>query len=367
MHTPSSLWWNVEIEGMPDFDMSMRRVYAWFENEIIDRPPVRFQAHNAFLYRGADLGAMSAEQRKKWWFDTDLQLENYLLSIANRRFHGETFPVFWPNLGPDVYAAFYGAELIYGDVTSWSIPLVRTWDEIDRVQLNLQGEYFLKLEEMTRAALEVCKGKSLVGYTDLHPSLDCVAAWRDPQQLCFDMLEEPDMVKVLTEKAIADFHFIYDHFDRMLKAGGQPSVTWMGIPTFERMHVPSSDFSNLISPAMYREFGLPLLQREVVPMSHNVFHVDGKRVARHLDAILSVPQVHAIQWVQGVGDDQPIMQWVPQIKELQARGLPVIVDLTKYELDDFMEVMSPKGMFLWIATESEDEEITLLKHISKWK
>ena len=41
--------WTVEIEGMPQFDMAMKRVYTWFENEIIDRAPIRFQAHNAFL------------------------------------------------------------------------------------------------------------------------------------------------------------------------------------------------------------------------------------------------------------------------------------------------------------------------------
>ncbi len=84
----------------------------------------------------------------------------------------------------------------------------------------------------------------------------------------------------------------------------------MGIPSYGRMHIPSCDFANLISPAMVRQFGLPILQRKVRTMTHNVFHVDDKRIARHLDTILSVPEVHAIQWVQGVGDDQPIMQCV---------------------------------------------------------
>ena len=42
-------WWTIEIEGMPHFDLAMKRVYAWFENEIIDRPPIRFMAHNAFI------------------------------------------------------------------------------------------------------------------------------------------------------------------------------------------------------------------------------------------------------------------------------------------------------------------------------
>ena len=100
-------------------------------------------------------------------------------------------------------------------------------------------------------------------------------------------------------------------------------------------------------------------------MTHNVYHVDGPGVARHLDYILSVPEILGIQWVQPMGTGRPIMQWVPQIKEMQARA-PVIVDLNKRELDAFMEVMEPEGIFLWIASENEEEELELLKRISRW-
>lgn len=101
-------------------------------------------------------------------------------------------------------------------------------------------------------------------------------------------------------------------------------------------------------------------------MTHNIFHLDGKGVARHLEAILSVPEIHAIQWVQGVGDDQPIMQWVPFIKELQARGMPVIVDLNSEELEDLMAAVAPEGLFLWMATKSEEEELALLGKVARW-
>ena len=102
-------------------------------------------------------------------------------------------------------------------------------------------------------------------------------------------------------------------------------------------------------------------------MTHNVFHVDGRGVAKHMEAILSVPEVHAVQWVQGVGKDYPIMQWVPFIKDLQAKQVPVVVDLSKDDLDDFISVMDPRGLFLWVATESEAEELRILKRIEKWK
>jgi hypothetical protein len=357
----------MDLENKPDSDAAMRRIEAWFRGELLDRAPVRFMAHNAFLDTGADLAGLSAEERRARWMDPEYQLDRFLSSIEGRRFHAETFPVFWPNLGPDVYAAFYGAPLHFGEVTSWSTPIVRDWGDLDAVRFDRNNEYFRKIDELTRYALERCAGRFMVGYTDLHPGLDCAAAWRDPQQLCIDMIDHPEQVARLAELAIGDFEAIYDHFDALLKAAGQLSVSWMGIPSFGRMHIPSCDFSNLISPAMFREYGLPILQREVRTMTHNIFHVDGKRVARHLDAILSVPEVHAIQWVQGVGDDQPIMQWVPFITRVQARGVPLIVDLDKVELDEFMAAVPATGIFLWIATDGQEEEIAIIRRLERWK
>jgi len=46
-----------------------------------------------------------------------------------------------------------------------------------------------------------CQGKFMVGYTDLHPGMDYVAAWRDPQQLCISLpinpneTIQPDIIK----------------------------------------------------------------------------------------------------------------------------------------------------------------------------
>ena len=101
-------------------------------------------------------------------------------------------------------------------------------------------------------------------------------------------------------------------------------------------------------------------------MTHNIFHVDGKGVARHLDAILQLPNVQAIQWVQGVGDDLPIMQWVPLIKRIQAAGKSVVVDLSPAELEEFIGAVRPEGIFLTMASENEAEERAILKRIAQW-
>ena len=97
----------------------------------------------------------------------------------------------------------------------------------------------------------------------------------------------------------------------------------------------------------------------------NVFHLDGKGVAKNIDRILDLPEINAIQWVQGVGDDLPIMQWVPFIKKIQAAGKSVVVDLQVSELENFISEMNPKGLLLCIAAD-EKIQTAIMKRVEKW-
>jgi len=343
----------------------MNRIEAWFQHDIIDRPPVSFHAHNAEFSASRQLSGRKWPDLKARWFDAEYQVDKFIASLQGSVFHGETFPVFSPNLGPNVYAAFHGAELKYGEVTSWIERCVHDWDDIPRLKFNEENAYYQKIEELTRIALAKCPGQFLVGYTDLHTSLDCVADWRDPQMLCMDLIDAPERVRELLELADQGFLPLFDHYDALLKAHNQPSVQWMGIPARGKLHAPSCDFSTMISAEDFSRFYLPSLKSEVRHMTHNIFHLDGKGLIRHLDTIFQLPEIQAIQWVQGVGDDEPILQWIPLIKRMQSAGKSVIVDLKPHELEPFMAEVSPKGVFLWIAA-GEEEQQSILKRLLSW-
>ena len=100
-------------------------------------------------------------------------------------------------------------------------------------------------------------------------------------------------------------------------------------------------------------------------MTHNIFHVDGKGVLRHIDKILAIPEINAIQWVQGVGDDLPILQWIPVIKKIQAAGKGVLVDLQLDELEPLIAETEPDGLFLCIPAEEKDQP-DILKRLQRW-
>ncbi len=354
------------LETKPDFDTCIKRIEAWFNQEITDRVPIRFHRHNAeYDSMVSNSGHISLKER---WMDAEFQAKTFLDSVKGKVFNAETFPVYMPNLGPNFYAAVHGAGLEFGEVTSWCESIIDDVSDLPNIRFDKNNLYYRKMHELTDAALDICNGQFIVGYTDLHPGMDCVAAWRGTENLCVDLMIDPDLVNQLMKLSTEHFLDVFDDFDQKLKAAGMPSATWMNIPVpGGRLHIPSNDFSFMISPEQFDEFALPTLQQEVKTMTHNIFHVDGKGVANHIDSILSVKEIKAIQWVQGMADDYPVMQHIPFIKYVQSQGVSIIVDLDKKDLEAFMNEVSPAGIFLWVATDNKEEEDSIIRRLLKWK
>ncbi len=356
----------VSLSTKPDYAQCMERIEAWFHQAVLDRPPVRFYKHNAQFEAGEPLDQSRWYSLRERWFDTDYQIESFEQSIAGKVFPAETFPVFVPNLGPGVYSAFYAGDIKFDEVTSWYHAVLDNPDDHSVLASDpFQNIFFRKIEEMTRAALARCGDRYWVGYTDFHPSLDCMAAWRGVDGLCMDIAMKEENLQTLLKLSVRDFHRIFDHFDSMLKAAGQPSVTWMNIPCTGKFHIPSCDFSTMISAAHFEEFSFPQLRRELQGMDRCVYHVDGKGVARHLDVILAQPEIQAIQWVQGMGADWPIIQWIPLLKRAIAAGKSVLVDVPMEELDEFISQMPREGVFLCLGV-MEGQEAETLKRVQRW-
>ena len=358
--------WNVELECMPHFRKSMERISAWLAGEVVDRVPIRFSQHNADF--------ASKEYGKTWatlkdrWMDTEFVVKDYAARLGNRPLQAETFPVYFPNLGPNWYAGCFGSPLEWGEVTSWAEPVIADYDQdIPRIRLNREGELFRKMEELTDYALSICKGKFIVGFTDLHPGMDCAVALRGTQNILYDLVDQPERVQELVDLCEAPFFEVYDHFDAKLKAHGQPSATWMTVPSFGKLHIPSADFSAMLSPEDFDRFLFPVLEKECRYFTHNIFHIDGKYVANHTDRILMLPNLHAVQWVQGVGVDEPIMQWVPYLKKILAAGKSIIIDLRQSELEDFIGAFDkPNGIMLCIPSDDLEEQKAIMKRVEKW-
>ena len=352
------------LTSKPDINECLERVYAWYEQKIIDRPPVRFHHHNIEYERHRTVSGPWATEEDRW-LDVDFQIRTFVESLEGTEFKGETFPVYWPNISAVAYNLFLGQLAVFDDVTAWTHPCIDDLDNLPELKVRRDNRFFRAVDEMTDKALEIADGKFLVGYTDMYAGIDCTTGLRGTEHTCFDLLTHPEQIKRLIDRAFAEYPDVYRHFDSVLKAHGQPSVTWMNLPSFGTFNVLACDFATNIGTEHFDEFCMPVIRREAELFTHNVFHTDGPGVARHIDSILTLPNLAAVQWVQGYGVDAPIMQWVPLIEKIQRAGKSVIVDLGLDEIEEFVTKVDPTGIMLWVPAEPKDQP-GVLDRVKKW-
>ena len=115
----------------PDYEDSKRRIEAFWEREIIDRPVVQFSLARP-IEEWVPLPPSSHATLRDRWLDADYQARYALANLSNHEFLGDTLPVAFPNLGPELFAAFYGCPLHFGDSTSWTDPILHDWAEADQ-------------------------------------------------------------------------------------------------------------------------------------------------------------------------------------------------------------------------------------------
>jgi hypothetical protein len=357
------------FELKPDFEEVRKRFEAWWNCAVVDRPLVSIAFPRPEDERHTPPRKHHASLRDRW-MDTEYVVACEEVRLWNTVAFADSLPIAWPNLGPEVFSAFYGCELVFGENTSWSQPILPDGYEASGPfpRLDTSNVYYRKILEMTDALIEAGRGRFIVGTTDLHGGGDALAALRDPQALLLDTLERPDAIRTLCDRITTDFLSVYDLYHRKLSAAGMPSTTWMPALCQGRLHVPSNDFSCMISEAAFEDLFLPGIVRECRHMDRCIYHLDGPGALRYLDRLLDLPEIHAIQWVPGAGQDH-WAEWIDVYRRIQARRKALqILSVPAGELDALFGALSPEGV--WIGEVSgvthRQEAGEVLARISGW-
>jgi 5-methyltetrahydrofolate--homocysteine methyltransferase len=146
------------------------------------------------------------------------------------------------------------------------------------------------------------------------------------------------------------------------------TMDWMGIWFPGQGSGVECDFSAMISPAMFEEFVLPDLQEQCRRLEHSIYHWDGPGQLPHLDLLLSIPELDAIQWTPGAGNPGPgSPKWFPLYRRIQEAGKGVVLlGIAPEDIEGVMGELSPKGLLMTTRTETEDQARDLLGNVEKW-
>jgi hypothetical protein len=335
-----------ELDFKPDFGKTIDRFAAWWHRQIIDRPPVTLFVPPKTPPKGLPAAPASLRDR---WMNVEYVVDRAVAGLEAGTFLGDTLPLFNPDLGPEITATLYGVEIEFGTDTSWSKPIIHDaadWETILARQPDFANVYWQTLEKIMDGAIASSRGRYLVGMTDLHGNFDILAALRDPQELCMDVIDCPDVLRRVDRHVAQGFVAAFQRQYARLAAAGMGSSCWTPFYHEGPSYVPSSDFWCMVSNDDARNLVLPDILVEIAPMQRSIFHLDGPRALRHLDLLLEIPQLNAVQWAFGAGQG-PAAKWIDVYRRIIRAGKAIQVFAEGP--DDALQVLDavgPEGVWL---------------------
>ena len=354
------------IEQIPDWEQRLARQDAFWQREIIDRPVVHITVPKQTPVRPYPRSRHGCPRDR--WMDAEYCAEHALATVMNTEYLGDALPRVSPDLGPDLFSAFFGCELEFDDETSWSRPNLLEWSAVDQVRFGTENAYWQTIVEVTELLLEVGRGSFYTAFPDLHAGADAIAAFRDPMQLNLDLHDNPEAVASLLDYVTRTYLDVYDFLYQKLTNARQAISTWANQVSARRWFIPQCDFSCMVSPKMFQDFFVPDLVRELRHYEVSIYHLDGPGALKHLDTLLEIPELTAIQGVYGAGNGR-CSDWLPVYRRIQEAGKGLeLRHLEMDELDLFMEHLKPEGVWIGMAGVPDCEAAAaVLRKVDRWR
>jgi len=285
------------------------------------------------------------------------RVNHYLL--AKNDYLADTLPLAHTDIGPGSLALLLGSEPGFSPDTVWFHPTMMDDDSPEsRPPLAFDPtSYWLRMHtETLRACAALGRGKYAVGCPDLVENLDILAALRDPQVLLMDMIERPEWV----EEKIWEINQVwFDAYSRIydiikLEDG---SAFWgaFGLWGPGRTAKVQCDTSSMFSPDMFKRFVVPALAAQCEWLDFSMFHLDGHQCLCHLDHLLAIEPLDAIEWtadpkVPGGGSPE----WYPLYRRILAAGKSVqTIGVKLDEVIPLLDAVGGNGMYISVNSNND--------------
>ncbi len=120
---------------------------------------------------------------------------------------------------------------------------------------------------------------------------------------------------------------------------------------------------------MFDDIFLPGIIEECRYFQRSLYHLDGPGALHHLDSLLEIKELDAIQWVPGSGNEG-YERWVNVYQKIQKAGKSLqLVSICLDELPIVFETLNPEGVWFSHINGIENKEVAqeVLDTIGKWK
>jgi len=350
-------------ELVEDWTTVMRRWQAWWEHEILDRVVIAVTSPKD----GVAPSHLAAVDLETQWTDAEYMVQRTLELNRTTYFGGEALPIFNHNWSAG-HALYLGCRPHFAPDTVWVDPAPVGEDGYPHFGEEWRANPWWRwILETTRAAAQASHGRYFMQSLWGNGAGDTLALARGIETLLFDLATHPawvkSAVKRLSDIQIEAVEAVWQIMGPG-RLGVEGSLNYVGCWSPGRTMGLDCDISCMISPEAFKEIFLPPLIETLYTVDHRIYHLDGPGALQHLEVLLALPDLHAIQWVPGAGHEA-IQQWIPLIQRVQDAGKNIAVNVSPDEVDLLLREVQPEGLFISTTCRSEGEARALLDRLAQ--
>jgi len=352
---------------MQRLEETLKKISAWWNGEYTGRPLL-----------GINVNTEDSPPQSSLWTSPEIEPDFEKIvaaqteNIASHHYLAESYPALSHEWGisrgtPMTIAAYLGGEVLFREETVWIEPLIENWKKFN-IQFDEKNYWASISKKLMETQLKKCNGNFLIKLPDLGDALTVFSLLRGVENLLIDLVERPDIIKEkikdFTKTWIETHKYFHSLYVKKLP-GDCCWLTWAPGKTY----ACQCDFSTMISPKMFEEFVAPEIEELGKYLDFIVWHLDGPDEIKHLDILLNLPEIKAIQIVPGAGNPPCASSlWLPQMKKIQEKEKLVFgCASTKEEVEILVKNLLPEKLFIGCSLPFSDvhEATTFINWVEK--
>ena len=265
-------------------------------------------------------------------------VDRYRYFCQTHAFLGESFPNLNIDFGPGSLASYLGSEIGFKEDTVWFNKCLDGWDGVPKLTFDPENKWFKKHLQLAKDCQALAGDDFYVDMPDLMENIDVLASLRGAQDILFDLLDEPEMIGERIQEVTDIYYEYYDRFYDVIKdEEGGNAYTVFQIWGPGRTVKLQCDFSAMMSPEDFRKYIQPSLRSQSENVDHVLYHLDGPAAIKHMDALMEIDGIDALQWTSGdAGPDGTLPDWDVIYDKAIAAGKSIWVKVYSGEFEDWI-------------------------------
>lgn len=260
--------------------------------------------------------------------------------------------------------------------TIWFTECSDYWNQGKYLEFNPDNYWWNHHLELIKKAHHISRNDFLISIPDIIENIDVLSNMRSPQNLCYDLVDKPIQLKANINQIDNMYFKYYDEMYDIVKLDdGSSCYTAFYIWGPGKTAKVQCDFSALISAPHFREFILPCLQKHCSQLDNTLYHLDGIDAVRHLDSLIEIKELNALQWTPGAGKaDGASEQWYPIYEKVLNAGKSLWISIYDGSMENWIEgvdkivkTFGNRGMyFIFPVIDEEDAKRLIAIAEDKW-